>query len=630
VRILVEAFGGCRPGSVSEDGLGWLYGMAYAGAGHDVTVITTSGASAAAEAAALAPGRSPHFVDVPRRGWPLRPRWTVAGTAVQYLLWLWDCSQAARRLDGEARFDVVNHVSYGSILGGTFLWRLGRPLVFGPTGGGQTTPPAFRELYGSQWLSEAVRSLVITKLWRLAWHARQTARRAAAVLAANEETMYLARRMGARRVELVQTVPLPADFGPTAFPTRDAHDGLHLLWLGRIMPRKAAELAVLAIEGLPAESHVTLTIVGGGANPEMEASFRRWLSNRPVADRVTALGQVPFEEVSRAYLAADAFIFTSVRDTDGVQLLEAMAFGLPVICLDHQGAHLLIPDDGGIKVPVSDIPGTVRDLRAAIIKLAGDPGGRRAMAQVNFVRAQELTWEKKADAVLQVLAEVVPGAEGASASSRAEDVERYADVNAADAASEQDDYTRERYAQFARRIPRGARGVLDVGCGVGRGGEELLRSLPGLEIVGLDAVTTRLPAAQARGYSRTVCASATHIPLEDGRCDAVVAGELIEHLEDSDVDAALADMRRVLRPGGVLMLTTPNPNGLTFRLRGRTTLGGNHLSAHPPRSLRRRLLRLGFSPVKLSGSGRMTRRVGERFPVLSVYGSYLVYAVRNG
>jgi SAM-dependent methyltransferase len=114
--------------------------------------------------------------------------------------------------------------------------------------------------------------------------------------------------------------------------------------------------------------------------------------------------------------------------------------------------------------------------------------------------------------------------------------------------------------------------------------------------------------------------------LDDASFDAIVAGEFIEHLSEADVGRTLQEFARVLRPGGKLLMTTPNPDYWRFRLTGRSVLGGAHLSQHRASSLAARLGRHGFSDVSVCGSGRWSRYLGEGFPFPLAYGSYLITA----
>lgn len=191
--------------------------------------------------------------------------------------------------------------------------------------------------------------------------------------------------------------------------------------------------------------------------------------------------------------------------------------------------------------------------------------------------------------------------------------------------SEHDPFTEERYQQFAEYLRDVTGAVLDVGCNTGRGGLRLKQLLPGIELHGLDCVQTRL--AQIPGcYGERVCGLSTEIPADDLRYAAVVAGEFLEHLYPADVDKTLCEFQRILRIGGLLLMTTPNPGYLLNRIRGTSVLGTSHLTQHHPDALRFRVRMHGFSRVKVLGSGRVSRYIGQRFPVRSVYGSYLIIA----
>jgi 2-polyprenyl-3-methyl-5-hydroxy-6-metoxy-1,4-benzoquinol methylase len=107
--------------------------------------------------------------------------------------------------------------------------------------------------------------------------------------------------------------------------------------------------------------------------------------------------------------------------------------------------------------------------------------------------------------------------------------------------SETDTFTEERYRQFYAHLPAGAKRILDVGCGIGRGGAALKLRDAGLELTGLDCVLERIAALDKGIFSQGLCAFTTDIPVESGRYDAVVAGEFLEHVPPVQVDATLAE-----------------------------------------------------------------------------------------
>jgi SAM-dependent methyltransferase len=93
--------------------------------------------------------------------------------------------------------------------------------------------------------------------------------------------------------------------------------------------------------------------------------------------------------------------------------------------------------------------------------------------------------------------------------------------------------------------------VLDVGCGTGDN-MDMLSDVAQRPVVGTDLSAYALRHA-ARG--RTVIALAEHLPVETGACGVVTSMDVVEHLDDDLV--GLREYRRVLAPGGLLLLTVP-------------------------------------------------------------------------
>jgi SAM-dependent methyltransferase len=111
-------------------------------------------------------------------------------------------------------------------------------------------------------------------------------------------------------------------------------------------------------------------------------------------------------------------------------------------------------------------------------------------------------------------------------------------------------------AAVLRDVPAPAL-VVDVGCGDGRSAGVAAQASPGHRFVGVDWSADAIAQARGRGLSLVRAGvDGVALPLASGVADAVIMSELIEHLVDTD--AALDEARRVLRPGGSLLLSTPN------------------------------------------------------------------------
>jgi SAM-dependent methyltransferase len=96
----------------------------------------------------------------------------------------------------------------------------------------------------------------------------------------------------------------------------------------------------------------------------------------------------------------------------------------------------------------------------------------------------------------------------------------------------------------------GAATVLDVGCGTGG----MLARLSRVRSLGVDLSPAALSHARRRGLRAVARASAGALPFPDGSFDAVLALDLLYHRDVDDEGAALAECRRVVRPGGRIMI----------------------------------------------------------------------------
>jgi SAM-dependent methyltransferase len=105
--------------------------------------------------------------------------------------------------------------------------------------------------------------------------------------------------------------------------------------------------------------------------------------------------------------------------------------------------------------------------------------------------------------------------------------------------------------------------LLDIGC---HDGEFALKlRLAGYDVTGIDISRLRVANTKAKGIKAFLGSAEKKYPFKDDSFDAAFAGDIIEHLYDTDF--FIKETRRILKPGGVFVITTPNLASLSNRVR---------------------------------------------------------------
>ena len=321
-------------------------------------------------------------------------------------------------------FDVVPMSARARRLGrpGKVYWeRIGWPRAAGATGAQLIHSP-----YLSMTKANANHVMTVHDLigFRLAVYARtrwmriynllakSAARRASLLIADSQSTAVDLERVFGVPDDRVRVVPLGvgANLAPSSkaavddIRTRCELPDSFVLYLGSGDTRKGLDTLIKAFFLLP--SHRRPMLVLAGRIPcdgsDLFPDYKKLAVELGVMNSVRFLGPVDDEKKAILLSAADVFVFPSRYEGFGLEPLEAMACGTPVICSDATSLPEVVGDAALLANP--DDP---HEWSEKIVGVLGDPGLARELSGAGRARAADLTWAKTARSTLRAYAEVL-------------------------------------------------------------------------------------------------------------------------------------------------------------------------------------------------------------------------------
>ncbi|MCZ4304471.1 glycosyltransferase [Zoogloeaceae bacterium G21618-S1] len=161
------------------------------------------------------------------------------------------------------------------------------------------------------------------------------------------------------------------------------------LYVGRLAFEKNLHFLLDVAEQLRnRKSSARILLAGDGP---ANAPLRQAVRSRGLTDSVAFVGYLSREDdLPDCYAAADAFVFGSKTETQGLVLLEAMAAGLPVVCLAEMGVRDVVANCAAARTP----PAEAEPFAQALIDLLADPGRQTTLARA--ARAHAAEWSDTA------------------------------------------------------------------------------------------------------------------------------------------------------------------------------------------------------------------------------------------
>jgi glycosyltransferase involved in cell wall biosynthesis len=274
----------------------------------------------------------------------------------------------ARVLSQHHNFDLTHHITFINMYMGPWLALLPLPFVWGPIGANPDIPRQFYPLIGSSGVKDNQLRFGIRKISPLIDPLISIARkRAKRILTINEEV-----RKRLKHNIITKSLSISQNAIDKSFlveKPKASNNPLKILSAGQLVSIKGYRLSLAAFaKHLSSHAASKLEIIGDGPqkNELMQLS-----SELGVANKVVFTGQVSRNKVLQAMMESDVFLFPSFEGA-GMVVIEAMAKGLPVVCLDFGGPGEYVTEECGIKVPLTEPLAIIQGLADALSRLASD------------------------------------------------------------------------------------------------------------------------------------------------------------------------------------------------------------------------------------------------------------------
>ncbi|KAA2242583.1 glycosyltransferase family 4 protein [Chitinophaga agrisoli] len=326
---------------------------------------------------------------------PLLKMWYYYVWQLTLIPWLW------MERDG---FDIVHNLNVSNDWTPTFLWMLGKPLVWGQIGHQPQIPRQFLlPVYG--WRAY-LKDRAGWSIKQLCWHADPflwlARKKAARIICMNSEA--------AKRLHLKNNFILhPSVATDETIYKEGEKDKFRVLSVGRFVPVKGFDLTIKSFaqfyHNLSNAHQQRVQLVLAGSGP-LKSFLQGLVKKEKIEQAVVFIEWMPREKVAALYRLAAAFLFPS-HEAAGRVVPEAMSYNLPVVCLQNCGAGEFIHPQSTLSVPVGGYDATVANLAAKLQELYFRPALYHRERYLSMHRYWQLfRWNVRGEMLRQLYEEV--------------------------------------------------------------------------------------------------------------------------------------------------------------------------------------------------------------------------------
>jgi len=357
--ILITAYA-VNPYKGSEDGSGWNF-ILQAARYNKVVAITRKNNRPAIEKF-LKEHPSNHYSNLSFLYFDLpywMRFWKRKNKGALLYFYLWQFAMVGFIKKQPLNYDIVHNLNFHNDWTPTFLYKLKAPLVWGPMEHHPSIPKQFvKPVYGyGAWLKDRLASWVKNTMRRYNPIMKKGLRRTSIAIAGHSGVIkkFPVRPNATIEMSLVGA-ELPAE------NSRLKNNKFTFISVGRFVPLKGFDVSIKSFawfaNRLPEINRKELRLQLVGSGP-LKGYLENLIQELGVSDLVEIIEWIPRSELMQLYQRAHVFLFPS-HEGAGMVVVEALSFGLPVVCFNNNGPGELVNEHCAFRVPYEQYDESVR------------------------------------------------------------------------------------------------------------------------------------------------------------------------------------------------------------------------------------------------------------------------------
>lgn len=365
MKVLATAYA-VNPYEGSESGMGWNFVLQIARF-QKVAVVTRKNNRGDIEKY-MASNPEPvyenidfHYYDLPY--W--MRFWKRGGRGAMLYFYLWQMFMPLFIKRQKIRFDLAHNLNFHNDWTPSFLWILGKPLVWGPVGHHPKIPKIFINDKKTL-IVDRLRWAIKNVFWRLDPFLRLASSKADKVLVMNSQA---AKMLPIPERNKVKVPSVSTEYKPWYQKPKEA--SFNVLSVGRFVPLKGFDITIRSFAAFyhsqepNSQKNLKLTLVGDG--PEKDY-LHKLIDDLNIRSAVEVIDWIERKQLDEIYKQAHVFLFPS-HEGAGMVVAEALCQGLPVLCFDNEGPGEFINQRCGYKIPYNDVEQAVDQFKKKLSNL---------------------------------------------------------------------------------------------------------------------------------------------------------------------------------------------------------------------------------------------------------------------